>query len=132
MRQTAFLAVFLFTAGAVTPAAEANQWWFGGGIGSNLTTKDYGAGLFARYRVWKPIYAQLEYEYLSYESVTGDRSTERETFDSVLGGAGMSLPLSRNLGFFATALYNFSYDSDAIRSPYSSEWILRTGIGYSF
>lgn len=100
--------------------------------GSKLTTDDYGASLFARYRVWKPIYLQAEYEYLSYEFVTNDFRTERETIGSLLGGGGVSLPLSRNLSFFVTALYNFSYDPDEIRSPYSNEWIVRSGVGYSF
>ena len=87
--------------------------------------------LFGRYRVWGPLYAQLEYEYLNYEFVLPDLTTERETFGSVLGGGGVALPLSRSLSFFATALYNFSYDSEEQRSPYSSAWVVRTGIGFS-
>ena len=155
----------------LAPAAEAGNWWFGGGIGigagdrnffevngivgyqatprftpglrliyrnrevtrsgQDFTTSDYGASLFGRYRVWKPIFAQLEYEVLSYEFVTAG-GVERDTYDSVLGGGGVSFALSRNLSFFALGLYNFSYDSDEIRGPYDSEWIFRTGIGYSF
>lgn len=100
--------------------------------GSKFTTDDYGGSLFARYRVWKPIYAQIEYEVLSYEFVNSDLSIDRDTFGSLLGGGGVSLALSRNLSFFAAALYNFSYEADEIRSPYSNEWIVRSGIGYSF
>lgn len=156
----------------ISPAAEANKWWFGGGIGlgfgdrdyvevngivgyratprftpglrliyrsrevtrggSNFNTSDYGASLLGRYRVWKPVYAQVEYEYLSYELGLADRSRERETFGSLLGGFGASFALSERLGVFATALYNFSYDSDDLRNPYSGPWIIRTGVGYSF
>jgi hypothetical protein len=38
------------------------------------------------------------------------------------------------LGCFSneSTLYNFSYDSDEIRSPYSNEWIVRSGVGYTF
>lgn len=172
MKRWPILCVSLLAVLGSGSAAEANRWWFGGGIGigfgdtdffevngivgyqatprftpgvrltyrnrevarsgSNLTTDDYGASLFARYRVWKPIYLQAEYEYLSYEFITPDFRTERETFGSLLGGGGVSLALSRNLSFFVTGLYNFSYDPDEIRSPYSNEWIFRTGIGYSF
>ncbi len=100
--------------------------------GSSFRTDDYGVSLFGRYRVWKPIYLQLEYEILSYEFVNMDRSVDRETFDSLLGGAGISLPLGPRLSFFVTALYNFSYDANEIRSPYSSEWLVRSGVGFSF
>ena len=171
MRRWTGPAAFFLSSLAIAPAAEAGNWWFGGGIGIGLgdqdffevngivgyqatprftpglrltyrnreftragqkfTTDDYGAALFGRYRVWKPIFAQLEYEVLSYEFLTAS-GTERETYDSVLGGGGVSFALSRNLSFFALALYNFSYDSDEIRGPYDSEWIFRTGIGYSF
>ena len=155
-----------------SPAAEANKWWIGGGIGlgfgdrdyvevngivgyratprftpglrltyrsrevtrgnSSVNTSDYGAALFGRYRVWKPIYAQVEYEYLSYEFVLSDRTRERETLGSLLGGFGASFPLSENLGVFATALYNFTYDDDDLRNPYSGPWVFRAGVGYSF
>jgi hypothetical protein len=99
---------------------------------SSLTTDDYGASLFGRYRIWKPIYAQVEYEYLSYEFVGRDFSAERETFGSLLGGAGVAFPLSDKIGLFATALYNFSYDDNEIPRPYSSPWVFRTGVGFSF
>ena len=157
---------------AICSGAEANSWWFGGGIGiglgdsdyvevngvvgyrvtprftpglrltyrsrevtrggGSINTNDYGASLFGRYRFWKPVYAQVEYEYLSYETVLSDRTRERQDFDSLLGGFGASFALSEKLSVFATALYNFSYDSDDVRNPYSGPWILRTGVGYSF
>jgi hypothetical protein len=97
----------------------------------DVTTDDYGGSLFLRYRVWKPVYLQAEYEYLSYERILPDLSTDRESFDSVLAGAGASLPLGRKVGFFASALYNFSYDGNE-PGPYTSAWILRTGVGFSF
>jgi hypothetical protein len=99
---------------------------------SSLTTDDYGASLFGRYRVWKPIYAQVEYEYLSYEFIQRDFTAQRETFGSALGGFGVAFPLSKNVGFFATGLYNFSYDDNEIPRPYSSPWIFRTGVGFGF
>ncbi len=100
--------------------------------GTKITTDDYGGSLFARYRVWRWVYAQAEYELLSYEFVSAGLSTERETFDSWLGGGGVALPLSRKLGFFVTALYNVSYDESDFRNPYSSPWIVRSGVSYSF
>jgi hypothetical protein len=94
-------------------------------------TSDYGGSVFVRYHVIPRMFLQGEYEYLSYEFRTIDGSTERDNFGSVLGGLGYSQPIGPRSGFFASALYNFSYDSDE-RSPYDSPWVVRFGIGVSF
>jgi len=97
-----------------------------------VTTNDYGASLFARFRIKGPWYLQGEYEHLNYEFVRFDSSTERESFSSVLVGGGVAQPIGKNASIFATALYNLSYDSSELRSPYDNPFILRVGIGFYF
>ena len=47
-------------------------------------------------------------------------------------GGGVAQPISKNASIFATALYNLSYDSSELQSPYDSPFILRAGIGIHF
>jgi hypothetical protein len=102
------------------------------GSGDKVSTTDYGASLFGRYRVAGPFYAQLEYEYLSYEYIRFDRSTERDEYDSVLVGGGLAHPLSPKVVLFATGLYNVTYDDDELPRPYDSPWIFRAGVSFAF
>jgi hypothetical protein len=97
----------------------------------SLSTSDYGASLFGRYHVTRPLFLQVEYEYLSYEYGFVDGTTARDDFDSVLGGAGVSQPLGGHASFFVLALYNFSYSDDE-PSPYDDPWIVRVGVGFGF
>jgi hypothetical protein len=97
----------------------------------SLTTSDYGASVFGRYHVAKPVFLQAEYEWLSYELVFTDGSTDRDDFGSVLAGAGIVQPLGGQSSFFASALYNFSYDDDE-PSPYDDPWVVRIGVGFGF
>ena len=96
-----------------------------------FSTNDYGASAFVRYHVIPRMFLQGEYEYLSYEFRQFDGSTDRDDFGSVLGGLGYSEPIGPRSGFFASMLYNFSYDDDE-RSPYDSPWVVRFGIGVRF
>jgi hypothetical protein len=97
----------------------------------DLSTSDYGGSLFARYRVGGPLFVQGEYERLSYEyRVSG--GTERDDFDGLFGGVGISQPLGGRASFFAVGLYNFSYDSGTRESPYSEPWVFRAGVGFGF
>ncbi len=97
----------------------------------SLNTNDYGAGLFARYRILSPLYLQAEYEYLSYEFVRFDGTSDRDEFDSVFGGFGFAQPLGGRSTFFVTALYNFSYSSGE-PGPYSEPWVVRAGVSFGF
>ena len=98
----------------------------------SLNTSDYGASLFARFFVLPPaVFLQAEYEHLSYEFPVTGGGTDRDDFDSVLGGGGISRPIGGRASFFALALYNFSYDDDEL-SPYDDPWIIRVGVGVGF
>ena len=97
----------------------------------SVSATDYGASLFARYLITKPVFVQAEYEYLSYEFRQFNGSTDREGFGSWLAGVGISQPLGRNVSFFVLGLYNFSFSDDEF-SPYNDAWVLRLGVGVSF
>jgi hypothetical protein len=97
----------------------------------DVTTTDYGGSLFARIRIVEPLFGQVEYEYLSWEAVYTDLSTERRGYSSILGGIGLAQPLGGNATFYTAFLYNFAYDDDEI-SPYGSPWVIRAGVGFWF
>ena len=98
----------------------------------DLTTTDYGGSLFTRIRIVDPIFAQVEYEYLSWEFVRLDLSTERRGYPSLLGGIGFAQPLGGNATFYTSFLYNFTYDDSDIIRPYNSPWVIRVGVGFWF
>lgn len=94
-----------------------------------ITTNDYGGALFGEYWVLPPIFLHAELEYLSYESVNFDASTDRDDYTSVYVGGGVSWPAGRSTSLFVLGLYNLSY-SDGDPGPYSSPWVLRVGVGF--
>ena len=93
---------------------------------------DYGANVFVRYRFTPWLFGHGEYEYLNYEFVRFDLSTDRDTFNSFLVGPGISRPLGQRTAFYALALYNLSYDDDDFTSPYDDEWVIRIGVSVGF
>jgi len=97
---------------------------------SSVDTQDWGASLFGRLVLFRGIFAHAEYEYVDYEylTVTG---TESDTDTNVLGGLGFSRGAGR-AGFYALALYNFSYDDNDVLEPYDSPWIYRVGVSVGF
>ncbi len=97
----------------------------------DITTNDYGATLFGRFFVVPRFYLQAEYEYLNYEFYRfDDTTTNRTNFGSFLAGGGASMRIGGNASFYATVLYNFSYDQ--ADSPYSEPLVLRIGVGIGF
>ncbi len=97
----------------------------------SLSTSDYGANLFVRYSFLPQLFGHVEYEYLSYEFRIGS-STDRDNFSSVLAGPGFAQALGDRVSLYALALYNFSYDSDDLSSPYDDDWTYRVGVGFGF
>jgi len=101
----------------------------------SYSTTDYGTTIFGRFNLTPSLFLQAEYEYLDYEiALLGGGSTvirtERDTFDSILAGAGFQKPLGGNASMYFTAMYNFSYDDPG--SPYSEPVIIRFGVGVGF
>lgn len=97
-----------------------------------ISTSDYGISPFVRYMVGGGFFLHAEYEYMNYEYPITPTETQRKGFGSFLAGGGFFQPIGRRAGFFATALYNFSYQSNSIIYPYSSPLIFRFGITAGF
>lgn len=95
-------------------------------------THDYGASVFARYLVRQPFFLHAEYEYLNFEFPnTNPNESNRLDFQSLLGGAGVSIPVGGRTAFQVLALYNLSYGVNK-RTPYDRPWIVRGGITIGF
>lgn len=104
-------------------------------VSPKIATNDYGISPFVRFNVYQNLFLHSEYEYLNYEFPTSANESIRKTFNSFLAGGGFFQPLGRNAGFFALALYNFSYrnpTSPTDFQPYDSPFILRAGITAGF
>lgn len=80
--------------------------------------------------MFKPVFLHAEYEVPSFEFL-GAMSTFRETYDSLLFGAGVSQQVGKNTAFQVTALYDVTYDSDEL-SPYSDPWRIGVGVAVGF
>lgn len=99
---------------------------------TTVTTNDYGATIFGRYFVTKPLFLQAEYEYLNYEfpsdiDSNGNVTTERTDLGSFLAGGGVRQIVGRNTSIYAVFLYNFTYEDDD--RAYDSPWVIRFGVG---
>jgi len=106
-------------------------WRISGGDIDSASTTDYGGSVFGRYFVWDAIYLQTEVEYLSYEFVDFDLSTERDDFTSVFVGCGAATPIGGRSSIYVEVLYNVTYADDEL-SPYASPWVTRIGVGFGF
>jgi hypothetical protein len=96
----------------------------------SLDASDYGAGVFARYDLFRGLFLHGEYEHLSYEYRDFDGSEQRDGYDSILGGGGFSRPIGGGSSLYTTVLYNFNYDE--ADSPYSDPWVVRVGVAFGF
>lgn len=104
-------------------------------IDPRVSTDDFGFSPFIRFQVYGPLFLHAEYEYLNNEYIFPNGERTREAFTSFMAGGGFFQPLGRNAGFFAVALYNFSYrnpTSSFDYYPYTSPWVLRAGITAGF
>lgn len=100
--------------------------------GEDLSTTDYGGSLFGRFNVVRPFFVHAEYEVLDFEYYSGLSETDRQTYDSLLIGGGVSYPVGKSASTYVVVLYNVTYDSDEPIRPYDSPWVIRIGAGFSF
>jgi hypothetical protein len=98
----------------------------------DISTSDYGATLFGRYRVYRGVFLEADWEYLNWEYVRSDLTKDRIGTSSFLAGGGYYLPLGGRATLALSALYNFSYDRDDPLQPYGDPWIVRAGVGVGF
>jgi len=99
-----------------------------------FTSNDYGVSPFLRFNFYGPLFLHAEYEYLNYqyEGFSGEKL--RKGYNSFMAGGGFFQPMGRRAGFYALALYNFSYRTAGPNeiTPYDSPLILRAGITAGF
>ncbi|HZN03411.1 MAG TPA: hypothetical protein VFD06_07455 [Candidatus Polarisedimenticolia bacterium] len=93
---------------------------------------DYGARAFVQFFPVPNFFGQVEYEYLDYEYVLPNLDTDRTTAGSVFVGGGVFQSIGRGAAFFASTLYNLSYDDNDPTSPYDSPWVVRAGVSVGF
>lgn len=95
-----------------------------------ISLNHYGLNPFARYTVFKNVFAQAEYEYLNFEFPTTITETTRKNFNSFFAGGGIIQPLGGKLSLYFMALYNFSYTTPKPNqyTPYDSPLVIRAGV----
>lgn len=108
------------------------RWIDDGRYSPSVTTSDYGATLFARVRVIAGFFVEGDYQGTSYEYPNAGGGTTRDTYNAFLAGGGYAFPLGGHVGFYASALYDFSYDGNDINRPYDSPVRLQVGVSVGF
>ncbi len=96
----------------------------------DFETNIYGGSVFVRRNLNEQFFLHGEYESLNFEFPNRDGTFTREWVPGLLLGGGYFMPLGRNAGFSATALYNVIHDD--LKSPYNSPLILRIGFTVGF
>jgi len=96
-----------------------------------VKTNDWGGSVFTQYKLFGPFFLHAEYEYVNYEFVDISLATYRKGYSSILVGGGIAQPITQNVSFIISALYNLSY-SDTDPGPYNTPWNLRVGISAGF
>jgi hypothetical protein len=97
----------------------------------SVSTTDYGATLFTRVRIVAGFFAEADYQFTSYEyPVAG--GTTRSTYNAFLAGGGYSIPVASQVGFYVSALYDFTYDGNDPNRPYDSPVRVQVGVAVGF
>lgn len=88
-----------------------------------METNVWGGSIFARYMVFRNVFAHAEYEPLFYKTTAPGYETTREQFNSFLVGGGFQQSIGRNAGLYVMVLWNLN---DTYNSPYTNP-IFRIG-----
>ena len=97
---------------------------------SNNNTSNYGASVFARYRIIPQLYLHAEYAGLNYELYDALGESKREWVPFLFVGAGYSQPLGNNVWLNAQILFDVLQSN---KSPYRNwEPFYSVGISAGF
>lgn len=97
----------------------------------DFETNIYGGRVFARRNITDQFFLHGEFESLNLEFFNvNDGTINREWVPGLFIGGGYFMPLGRNAGFSAMALYNVIHDD--LKSPYNSPLVIRIGITAGF
>ncbi|MFK5857197.1 MAG: hypothetical protein QM503_13790 [Bacteroidota bacterium] len=94
---------------------------------TDYTTSNYGASIFARYRIIPALYIHVEYAGLNYELYNAVGDSNREWIPFLFAGAGYSQALGNNVWLNAQILFDVLQSSN---SPYN-DWEPFYSIGIS-
>jgi len=94
------------------------------------SANNYGASVFARYRLIPLIYAHAEYQQVNYELFTGPNTSSREWVPFLLVGGGLSKMVAPRTWAYVEVLVDVLQDD---QSPYE-DWdpVVSVGIGVGF
>lgn len=117
------------------PVADPNT---GAAIYKPLVAQVYSPSVWARYSIWRNIFAHVEYEhdFMSFRKYVNN--TFKNTIESItdhadvpclLVGAGARWPISDRVSFIMLALYDVIQDK---QSPYYGNIALRFGVNAGF
>lgn len=97
---------------------------------TSYSTSNYGASVFARYRIIQPLYIHLEYAGLNYEIYDINGESQRQWVPFLFAGAGYSQRIGSNVWLNAQILFDVLQSS---KSPYRDwEPFYSIGVGVGF
>lgn len=80
----------------------------------------WGGNVFATFRVWGPLFAYADYNFINLDPAPWIEGTARETYTRFLLGGGVSQPAGRaSINLFAA--YDVLYDT---QGPWGSPWVI--------
>jgi len=97
----------------------------------DLSTNDWGASLFARYRPARQFFLQAAYSWTDFEYLLVDGSTAREGYSAIMLGGGFVQEMGGHAAFIISAMYDINWSQDDL-TPYDSPWIISAGVSVGF
>ena len=97
----------------------------------DFTANNYGADLIARFNVFRRLFLEGRYEWISYQYLNFAGNEDRKSDSYPFAGVGYYLGRG-HVGVAFSALYNFSYDDNDPFRPYDSPWIFQATVGVGF
>jgi hypothetical protein len=108
------------------------RWTNDGRYAQDITTNDYGASVFGRFRIVAGFFAEADYQFTSFEFPNGLGGTDRDTYDAFLAGGGYYFGMGGHVGFYTSVLYDFMYDDNDLHIPYDSPVRVQVGVTVGF
>lgn len=94
--------------------------------GYHYNSSNYGASLFARYRLFPMLYFHTEFSEMNYQTNYSDGFSERNWVPFLFVGGGYSMPVSKNTWMNAQILFDVIQNE---HSPYA-DWAPFYSVGF--
>ena len=105
------------------------QWSHDEWYGDSYDAFDYGVGAWGRYFVFDRVFASTEWDWTSYEVPTSPSTSGRESFSSLLVGAGYGQPLGSRSVFLVEVLCDVTGNVNGV---YGTPWVTRLSFATGF